>query len=74
MRAVRERRAFTVSEVARELRVSDISIRRLVYSGQLRAKKIGTAVRIFADDLDRYLDDRDAVPTVVADRSDGDAA
>jgi excisionase family DNA binding protein len=54
-----EPRTFlTVAEVAGILRVSDMTIYRLVASGELRALKIGRSYRIPQDGLDEWLADR----------------
>jgi excisionase family DNA binding protein len=48
---------LTVSEVAQTLRVSDMTIYRLIASGDLRALKVGRSYRIPADALDEWLED-----------------
>jgi excisionase family DNA binding protein len=48
-------RFVTVSEVAEQLRVSNMTVYRLVQSGQLPAVRVGRSYRIRADDVDRYL-------------------
>jgi len=48
-------RFVTVSEVADQLRVSNMTVYRLVQSGQLPAARVGRSYRIRADDVDRYL-------------------
>jgi excisionase family DNA binding protein len=45
----------TVAEVAETLRVSNMTVYRLVQSGQLPAVRIGRSYRIRSDDVDRYL-------------------
>jgi excisionase family DNA binding protein len=45
----------TVAEVAQMLRVSNMTVYRLVQSGQLPAVRIGRSYRIRSDDVDRYL-------------------
>ncbi len=45
----------TVNEVASQLRVSSMTVYRLVQSGQLPAVRVGRSYRIRADDLDRFL-------------------
>ncbi|MDR2252962.1 MAG: helix-turn-helix domain-containing protein [Bifidobacteriaceae bacterium] len=53
-----EKKAFlTVSEVAQTLRVSDMTIYRLVASGEIRALKVGRSYRIPADALEEWLED-----------------
>lgn len=48
-------RLLTVGEVADALRVSNMTVYRLVGSGQLAALRVGRSYRIREDDLDRYL-------------------
>lgn len=45
----------TVAEVAGQLRVSNMTVYRLVQGGQLPAVRVGRSYRIRADDVDRYL-------------------
>jgi excisionase family DNA binding protein len=45
----------TVGEVAGMLRVSNMTVYRLVQSGQLPAVRIGRSYRIRQEDVDRYL-------------------
>jgi excisionase family DNA binding protein len=49
---------LTVGEVARHLRVSNMTVYRLVKSGQLSAVRIGRGYRIREDDVHRYLEQR----------------
>lgn len=49
---------LTVSEVARGLRVSNMTVYRLVNSGQLEAFRVGRSYRIREEDVRRYLDQR----------------
>jgi excisionase family DNA binding protein len=49
---------LTVSEVAATLRVSDMTIYRLITNGEIRALKIGRSYRIPAEALDEWLADR----------------
>lgn len=48
----------TVAEVARRLRVSTMSVYRLVHSGRLAAVRVGRAYRIPLADVERYLNQR----------------
>lgn len=48
-------RYLTVSEVAAALRVSNMTVYRLVSSGELPAVKIGRSLRLPVDEVDRYL-------------------
>ncbi len=50
----RERFA-TVAEVASLLRVSNMTVYRLVQAGQLPAVRVGRSYRIKESDVDRYL-------------------
>jgi excisionase family DNA binding protein len=45
----------TVAEVASLLRVSNMTVYRLVQSGALPAVRVGRSYRIREDDVDRYL-------------------
>ncbi|MGH2756252.1 MAG: helix-turn-helix domain-containing protein [Actinomycetota bacterium] len=49
---------LTVAEVARSLRVSNMTVYRLVNSGQLPAVRVGRSYRITDEDVRRYLEDR----------------
>ena len=49
---------LTVSEVARGLRVSNMTVYRLVNSGQLDAVRVGRSYRIREVDVHRYLEQR----------------
>jgi len=51
-------RFVTVAEVADQLRVSNMTVYRLVQSGQLPAVRVGRSYRIREEDLDRYLADQ----------------
>ncbi|MDR1393246.1 MAG: helix-turn-helix domain-containing protein [Bifidobacteriaceae bacterium] len=48
---------LTVSEVAASLRVSDMTIYRLIAAGGLPALKVGRSFRIPADALNQWLAD-----------------
>ena len=48
-------RFLTVGEVARTLRVSTMTVYRLINAGQLPAVRIGRSFRLREEDLDRYL-------------------
>jgi excisionase family DNA binding protein len=48
-------RFLTVAEVADLLRVSSMTVYRLIEAGELRALRVGKAFRINEDDLDRFL-------------------
>ena len=49
---------LTVGEVAGIMRVSNMTVYRLIKSGQLAAIRVGKNYRIRQSDLDRYLTDR----------------
>jgi excisionase family DNA binding protein len=57
-RSFREARFQTVSEVARILRVSKMTVYRLIRQGDLPAVRVGRGFRIRQDDVDRYLESR----------------
>jgi excisionase family DNA binding protein len=48
-------RFLTVAEVAETLRVSTMTVYRLIKSGELRAVRVGKSYRLTEEDLDRYL-------------------
>src|SRR5579875_2155017 len=52
-------RYLTVSEVAALLRVSNMTVYRLVSSGALPAVRVGRSVRLRAEAVDDYLRGRD---------------
>lgn len=45
----------TVSEVARQLRVSNMTVYRLINAGELAAVRVGKSYRIREGDVDAYL-------------------
>jgi excisionase family DNA binding protein len=49
---------LTVGEVARIMRVSNMTVYRLIKSGQLAAIRVGKNYRIRRRDVERYLTDR----------------
>lgn len=51
-------RFLTVAEVAKRLRVSNMTVYRLVNSGQLAAVRVGRGYRIREDDVRKYLEER----------------
>ncbi|HEY8202425.1 MAG TPA: helix-turn-helix domain-containing protein [Actinomycetota bacterium] len=55
-------RLMTVSEVAELMRVSNMTVYRLIKSGQLSALRVGKNYRIREADMDRYLSDRSVHP------------
>jgi excisionase family DNA binding protein len=48
-------RLLTVSEVADHMRVSSMTVYRLIKAGSLKAVRVGKNYRIRANDLDAYL-------------------
>ncbi|MGH9108275.1 MAG: helix-turn-helix domain-containing protein [Acidimicrobiales bacterium] len=51
-------RFMTVSEVAAVLRVSAMTVYRLINAGELPAVRIGRSFRVREQDFDRYLLER----------------
>lgn len=51
-------RLLTVGEVAKAMRVSNMTVYRLIKSGQLQAIRVGKNYRIREIEVDRYLADR----------------
>ena len=51
-------RYLTVAEVAEDMRVSTMTVYRLIKSGELAAVRVGKSYRIRATDLDTFLDSR----------------
>ena len=49
---------MTVGEVATLLHVSNMTVYRLIKSGQLTAIRVGKNYRIRRPEVERYLDDR----------------
>lgn len=49
---------LTVGEVAQLMRVSNMTVYRLIKSGQLSAVRVGKNYRIRRPDVDRYLTER----------------
>ncbi len=48
-------RFLTVAEVASLLRVSSMTVYRLINAGELPAVRVGKSYRLREDDVDRYL-------------------
>lgn len=48
-------RFLTVAEVASLMRVSSMTVYRLIKAGELRAARVGKSYRVREDDLDGYL-------------------
>jgi excisionase family DNA binding protein len=51
-------RFLTVAEVASMLRVSNMTVYRLINGGELPAVRVGKSYRVLEDDLDKYLASR----------------
>ena len=51
-------RLLTVGEVAGTMRVSNMTVYRLIKSGQLPAIRVGKNFRIRESDVDKYLSER----------------
>lgn len=49
---------LTVAEVAKQLRVSNMTVYRLIKSGQMRAVRVGRGYRLREDDVRRFLEQR----------------
>jgi len=50
-----------VGEVAEVMRVSNMTVYRLIKSGQLAALRVGKNYRIRESDLQKYLNDRSVI-------------
>jgi excisionase family DNA binding protein len=48
-------RFLTVGEVAGQLRISSMTVYRLIKSGELPAVRVGKSYRLREDDVDAYL-------------------
>jgi excisionase family DNA binding protein len=48
-------RFLTVAEVADMLRVSSMTVYRLIKAGDLRAIRVGKSYRLAEDEVDRYV-------------------
>ena len=46
---------LTVAEVAAKIRVSKMTVYRLVHSGELPAVRVGRSFRVTEDDVNEYL-------------------
>jgi excisionase family DNA binding protein len=49
---------LTVGEVANVMRVSNMTVYRLIKSGQLAAVRVGKNYRLRGDDIEKYLSQR----------------
>jgi excisionase family DNA binding protein len=50
-----EQRWLKVAEVAQLLRVSKMTVYRLIASGELRSARVGRSYRLAEEDVDTYL-------------------
>lgn len=50
-----EQRLLTVREVADVMRVSNMTVYRLIRGGELEATRVGRSYRIWEGDVDAYL-------------------
>nr|WP_310525927.1 helix-turn-helix domain-containing protein [Nocardioides sp.] len=46
---------LTIAEVAAKMRVSKMTVYRLVHSGELPALRVGRSFRVTEDDVNEYL-------------------
>ncbi|MDF7826181.1 helix-turn-helix domain-containing protein [Pontiellaceae bacterium B12227] len=53
------KKLMKVKEVAEQLGVVEKTVYRLIWNGDLKAKKVGRAMRISAEDLEEYLNQQD---------------
>jgi excisionase family DNA binding protein len=53
-------RYMTPNEVAADLRVSSMTVYRLIHSGELPAVRIGRSFRVALGDLDAFLQEHSA--------------
>jgi excisionase family DNA binding protein len=51
---------FTMSQAAEKAQVSAWTIRKEIRDGRLKARRIGSCVRVLQDELDRWLHDYEA--------------
>jgi excisionase family DNA binding protein len=52
---ISEVKFLTVAEVAASMRVSKMTVYRLVHSGELPAVRVGRSFRVTEDDVNEYL-------------------
>lgn len=57
-RGITNDRLMTVGEVAEGMRVSNMTVYRLIKAGHLAALRVGKNYRIRQSDIDRYLSER----------------
>ncbi|CAN5489115.1 hypothetical protein BH18ACT1_BH18ACT1_17530 [soil metagenome] len=51
-----DERLLTVQEVAAQMRVSSMTVYRLIKAGDLRARRIGHSYRLRATDVEDYVE------------------
>jgi putative molybdopterin biosynthesis protein len=56
MRLMADTTMYTVEEIAKMLKVSTETIRKLIARGEIKAKRIGKQYRVTQEALDEYLD------------------
>jgi excisionase family DNA binding protein len=61
---------LTVAEVAEMLRVSTMTVYRLIRTGELPAVRVGRSYRVKKTDLERYLDEQMVRPDDVPGTAD----
>lgn len=61
------RELLTVAEVAEMLRVSTMTVYRLIRTGEMPAVRVGRSYRVRHDDLERYLEEQVVQPDSAAD-------
>lgn len=57
------KKIYTVKDIANMLKVQEITVRRMVSRGDLKAFKVGNRFRFNADDFEEYL--KNYVPSKV---------
>ena len=50
---------YSISEVAKNLKLSQKSIRRYIHSGQLRASKVGGVYRLSETEIKNFIFDKE---------------
>ena len=55
VRALKDVRFLTVAEVATTMRVSNMTVYRLIHNGDLPAIRVGRSFRVAEEDVDTYL-------------------
>ena len=55
VRTLKDVRFLTVAEVATTMRVSNMTVYRLIHNGELPAVRVGRSFRVAEEDVDIYL-------------------